>query len=144
MLAVKAYQEAMDLFQPTDTEHNWTSVRLLRKIGQAVALTETYEDRKQMDELAKSSLKLMTELTAGELPHPETARVLLAWFLLEVRTFSAQQDWEAAETHAQAALELAEQLGDPSLLSEALAAMEPIYNRRGGRLTSNCKSPFAV
>ncbi len=131
VLAVTAYQEAMDLFQPTDTESNWTSVRLLRKIGQAVALTETYEDRKQMDELAKTSLQLATELSAGEPPHPETARVHLAWFLLEVRTFSAQQDWEAAETHAQAALEMAEQLGDPSLLSDALAAMEPIYNRRG-------------
>ncbi len=130
-LAVAAYQEALGLFQPTDTEYKWTSVRLLRKIGQAVALTETYEDRKQMDELAKTSLKLATELTAGELPHPESARVLLALFLLEVRTFSAQQDWKAAETHAHAALEMAEQLGDPALLSDALAAMEPIYNRRG-------------
>ncbi|MEE9217086.1 MAG: adenylate/guanylate cyclase domain-containing protein, partial [Anaerolineales bacterium] len=129
--AVVAYKEALDLLRPNDIENKWISVRLLRKIGQTIALTEEFEDRKRLDELAKESLKLATDQTAGEPPHPETARVLLAWFLLDVRTFSGKQDWEDAETNAQAALEMAQQLGDPALLSEALAAMEPIYNRRG-------------
>ena len=130
-LAVAAYQEALDLLQSSDDQDKWTSVRLLRKICQAVALTQTYEDRERLDDVAKESFKLATDQTAGEPPHPETVRVLLAGFVLGVRDISGQQDWVAAETDAQAAQEMAEQLGDPALLSDALAATGPIYHRRG-------------
>ena len=129
--AVSTYQAALDLVRSRSDGDKWISVRLLRKICQAVALTQTHEDRVRLDDVAKESFKLATERIMGEPPHPETVRVLLAGLQLEVRHVSRQQDWEAAETNAQAALEMAEQLGDPALLSEALAATEPIYHRRG-------------
>jgi predicted ATPase len=129
-LAVATYQEALDLWQSSDDMDKWTSVRLLRKIGDAVALTQTHEDREQLDDVGKKSLKLATDQTTGEPPHPEAARVLMARFLLEVGR-AIRQDWGAAEAHAQAALKMAEQLGDPTLLSDALAATELIYHGRG-------------
>lgn len=127
VVAIALYQEALELVDPSE---KWPRVRLLRKIGEANASMFAYEDRLRYDDLAMESLNLATELIEDEPPHPESVRVLLAWFPLKVRTIADRQNWDEAETKVAAALKMAEELGDPVGEAAALARYESIYHRQ--------------
>lgn len=127
VVAVSLFQAAQELLDPSD---KWSKVRLFRKIGETIAAMNSYEDRREYDDLAYESLVRATELIEGEPPSSESVRVLLTWFPTKIRHLSVRQDWEAAEAHASAALEMAEELDDPAALTAALAAFEAIYHRQ--------------
>ncbi len=125
--ALLLYQEAQEHLDPSD---KWSKVRLLRKVSEANTSMNTYEERLRYDDLAIDSLNLATEMIEGERPHPETVRVLLAWFPLRVRTIRGRQDWDEAEAKVVAALEMAEELDDLTGVAAALARHETIYHRQ--------------
>jgi len=125
--AIALYQEALEIVDPSD---KWPRVRLLRKIGEANASMSSYEDRLRYDDLAMESLTLATEMIENEPPHPESVRVLLAWFPLKVRTIADRQNWHEAEAKVAAALKMAEDLDDAVGEAAALARYESIFHRQ--------------
>ncbi|MFQ5942194.1 MAG: AAA family ATPase [Anaerolineales bacterium] len=125
--AIAQYQLALELIDPSD---KWSRVRLLRKIGEANAAMSFYEDRLRYDDLAMESLNLASELIDGEPPHPESVRLLLAWFPMKVRTIGSRQNWDEAEAKVAAALKMAEELDDRVGEAAALARYESIYHRQ--------------
>jgi tetratricopeptide (TPR) repeat protein len=125
--AISLYQEALELLDPSD---KWSKVRLLRKIGDANATMSSYEDRMRYDDLAMESLEAASALIEDEPPHPESVRLLLAWFPLKIRTIADRQDWDEAEAKVAAALKMAKELDDPVGEAAALARYESIYHRQ--------------
>ena len=125
--AVSLYQKALKLGDPSD---KWSRIRLLRKIAEAITEMSIHEDRLKYYDLAFDSLSLATELIEGEPPNSESVRVLLAWFPLKIRTIAGPQNWDEVEARVTTALEIAEELNDPSALTAALAAFEGVYHRQ--------------
>src|SRR3970282_1960852 len=69
-------------------------------------------------------------LTDGEPPHPESVR-LLTTLASDKWATRVQQDWDASERYARAAVEMGEQLDAPVELSAALGALDTVYGARG-------------
>jgi predicted ATPase len=129
--AVSLYQEAIDLWHSLDAGDKWVHVRLLRKIGDAVASMQLLDERSRHDDMAFELLDRASEETQGEPPHPEMVRVLLAKFKLETRHVASRLNWDAAAVAAHSAVEIAEQLDDLELLAAALDPFESLHFNQG-------------
>lgn len=126
--AVPVYLKALQLIDPSET---WPAVRLHRKIGNTVTRIHKRSDLLPLDETAQESFRAAIKLTDDQPPHPETVRLLLALVFRNINKTGDWPDWEAASKHAHAAANMAEQLGDPVLLSASLGHLAPIHFNEG-------------
>jgi predicted ATPase len=128
--AVAIYQEAVGLRRSLPDEDVMMLVRLHRKIGATVVHMTWFADRQQYEALARNHLEAGLKLIEGRSPHEETIRLLTtlaeeAWFA------RVHPDWEMAEQHANAAIEMAEELDAIVELSAALNTLAAVYSARG-------------
>ena len=128
--AVQLYQEALEVWSSLPEADTLARVRLLRKLGETVFGTELFRERQHVAPVARDALHEGMRLMAGRPPHAETVRLLVALAHETWRT-RVPQDWDAGEHYARTAVELAEQLDAPELLSAALDALAVVYAPRG-------------
>jgi DNA-binding SARP family transcriptional activator len=127
--AARAYQEALEIGSSLPAIDRLTRVRLLRKLAESVWITEFILPLRPFEPAAVAALEEGLGLMAGEPPHTETVRLLVA------RAHSAwrgrpQQDWAAAERDSRQAVALAEQLNAPLDLSAALESLATVFAAR--------------
>jgi AAA ATPase domain len=127
--AARAYQEALAIGLTLPAADCLTRVRLLRKLAEAVWITEFYTPVRQFEPAADAALEEGLGLMAGQPAHPETVRLLIA------RSHSAwrnrvPQNWAAAERDTRRAVALAEQLDAPLELSAALESLATVFAAR--------------
>jgi class 3 adenylate cyclase/tetratricopeptide (TPR) repeat protein len=133
--AITYYQEALDLWANSKDGDTITSVRLHRKIIQVATDAKWSVDADTLAEVSavsqKSLATLSKSLEAMESapPHPETVLLLTA-LSVEAWRNEIPSNWEAAQKYAQAAVDMAEMLDDPVLLSRALGALANVLDGR--------------
>jgi DNA-binding SARP family transcriptional activator len=127
--AVLAYQAALDITLSDLQDDRLTRVRLLRKLAEAVWITEYSMPVRPFEPAADAALAEGLRLMANQPPHPDTVRLLIA------RSHSAwrgriPQDWAAAERDTHRAIALAEQLDAPLELSAVLESLATVFAAR--------------
>jgi DNA-binding SARP family transcriptional activator len=127
--AARAYQAALALGVSLPAADRLTRVRLLRKLAEAVWITEYIILLRPFEPAADAALEEGLDLMAGQPAHPETVRLLIA------RSHSAWRgrvppDWAAAERDTRQAVALAEQLDAPLELSAALESLATVFAAR--------------
>ncbi len=133
--AISFYQGALDLWGKNGTEDNITSVRLHRKIIQIATDAKWSVDAEtfaQVSEISNESLASLGESLQemqDEPPHPEIV-LLMAAVSADAWRNQSPPDWEAAQSYAQSAVDMAEQLDDPVLLSRALGTLANVQDGR--------------
>ena len=128
--AIPVYQEALALWHELPDADRLIKVRLLRRIGETVFGTEAVREVQPFEVAARAALHEGVSLMADAPPHAETVRLLIS-LSHEIWRMRVPQDWDAAEQYARAAVEMAEQLDEPSALSGALDALAVVYAARG-------------
>lgn len=128
--AIQIYQQALEVWRGMANADKWIAVRLHRKIGETFLRIKSQANVERFEVISQSSLESGLRLIASEAPHIESVRLLttLANDKWNTRT---QQDWEASERYARAAVEMVEQLDAPVELSAALGALDTVYGARG-------------
>ena len=133
--AIAEYQQALELWRGLQAPDRMLSVRLNRKIVQAVtdlkwsvSLENLQRANAAREESHLSLVRALDELK-GEPPHLETVRALIAlstdaWRILE------PPDWEAAQRFAQAAVDMAAELDNPVDLSQSYGALANVLDGR--------------
>ncbi len=130
--SIPLYQEAIDLWRGLVGADKMIALRLHGKIIQTVTdlkwhvEIERFNAASQVAAASRASLEAGLELAEGEPPHLETVRVLR---ILSINASQARipPDWDAAERHARAAVDMAEQLDAPLELSASLGALANVY-----------------
>ena len=125
--AVPLYQEAIELWGAADP---MTIVRLHRKIVEAAVRMNRWADIHRFEPDTRTSAEAGLKLVEGQPSHAETVR-LLTVLSREAWNNHVPQDWDSAERYARRAVEMAEQLGAPVELSNALSALNSVYGARG-------------
>ena len=128
--AILIYQEALEVWQSLTNADKWIAVRLHRKTGETFLRMKSHTNVKRFEAVSQSSLDSGLRLTDGEPPHPESVR-LLTTLASDKWATRVQQDWDASERYARAAVEMGEQLDAPVELSAALGALDTVYGARG-------------
>ncbi len=121
--AIPRYRRALDIRKNLVDRDKWTTIRLHRKIGESWNSISHLADFLRLEAEARASLEAGLKLTEGEAPHPETVRLLVAFSkkLQWEGPYEMTADLETAERYARAAVEMAEELSDTTVLSAALA-----------------------
>jgi len=139
--AIPLYQEAIDGWRllpaqgvaiaaaDTDTAR-LPLIRLHRKIVQAVNRMHRWAEVQRLEPVTRASAETALKLVEGQPPQAETI-LLLTTLSREAWLSRSPQDWGLAEHYARAAVEMAEQLGAPVELSDALNALASVYGARG-------------
>ena len=127
--AARAYQAALAIGSTLPAGERLTRVRLLRKLAEAVWITEFILPLRSLEPAADAALQEGLGLMADQPAHTETVRLLVA------RSHSAWRgrvppDWTAAERDTRRAVALAEQLDAPHELSAALESLATIFASR--------------
>ncbi|MCI0394283.1 MAG: hypothetical protein L0332_04685 [Chloroflexi bacterium] len=134
--ALALYQQALELWRKLAGVNNVIALRLHRKIIQTVSdirwatRVEQQEEADRIGIVSRASLEDALQLLEDQAPHRETV-YLLKTLSLDAWRNRLPPNWEAAERHALAALNVAEQLNDPAEVSTALGALAVIYLARG-------------
>ena len=110
-------------------------MRLHRKIIQVATDAkwsvdaETFAQVSQISQESLASLGNSLEAMEGAPPHPETVLLLTA---LSVEAWRNQSpaNWDAAQRYAQSAVDMAELLDDPVLLSRSMGALANVLDGR--------------
>lgn len=105
-------------------------IRLHRKIIQAVTRLHRWADVQRCEPATRASAEAGLKLVEGQPPQAETI-FLLTTLSREAWLSRSPQDWGLAEHYARAAVDMAEQLGAPVELSDALNALASVYGARG-------------
>jgi tetratricopeptide (TPR) repeat protein len=133
--SITYYQQALDLWSGLEGGDNILSVRLHRKIVQVATDAkwsvdaETFAQVSQISQESLVSLGESLQVMEDSPPHPETVLLLTA---LSVEAWRNQSpaNWEAAQSYAQSAVDMAEQLDDPVLLSRSMGALANVLDGR--------------
>jgi class 3 adenylate cyclase/tetratricopeptide (TPR) repeat protein len=133
--SITYYQQALDLWGELDNGDNILSVRLHRKIIQVATDAKWSVDAETFDQVNKISQESLASLDKnlavmeGAPPHSETVLLLTA---LSVQAWRNQSpaNWDAAQNYAQSAVDMAELLDDPVLLSRSLGALANVLDGR--------------
>jgi tetratricopeptide (TPR) repeat protein len=125
--AVPLYQEALALWRAADP---MTIVRLHRKIVEAAVRMNRWADIHRLEPDTRASAEAGLKLVEGQPPHAETVR-LLTTLSREAWGKHVPPDWDSAEHYARQAVEMAEQLGTPVEVSNALSALNSVHGARG-------------
>ena len=128
--AVPLYQEFLSLLTMEDDPTHEIKLRLHRKIIKAISGMNRWEDIQRFESVSQESRATGLKFIEKEAPQIEALRLLTelsedAWL------HQVPQDWDSAEQYARRAVEMAEQLGDPTELSEALNALSNAYGGHG-------------
>jgi tetratricopeptide (TPR) repeat protein len=127
--AIPLLQEAMDLWGQTAADP-MVIVRLHRKIVEATVRMNRWADIQRFEPATRASAEAGLKLVEGQPPHSETVR-LLTTLSREAWGKHVPPDWDSAEHYARLAVQMAEQLGAPVELSNALSALTSVYGARG-------------
>jgi len=130
--AIPLYQEAIDGWR-TAADANTAHVpliRLHRKIVQAATRLHRWADVQRLEPATRASAEAGLRLVEGQPLQAETI-LLLTTLSREAWLSRSPQDWGTAEHYARAAVDMAEQLGAPVELSDALNALGNVYGARG-------------
>lgn len=128
--ALTIYAEALDLWRGQTEGERWNGVRLCRKIGATYLHLGSGAQMARWAAAAQAGRELGLALIADAPPHPEAVR-LLAAMADAARVGQVDQDWDAAERYARAAVVMAETLDAPVELATALEALQTVYGVRG-------------
>lgn len=131
--SISFYQQALELWDDLSDSDNIVAVRLHRKIVEIATDAkwsvdaETYRQVSEISQESQASLQESLQAMEGEPPHAEIVHLLVA---LSADAWRAQTppDWEAAQHFANVAVEMAEQLDNPVLLSQALGALANVLD----------------
>lgn len=128
--AVPLYHEIISSLGKQEDPNHEVKTRLHRKIINAVSRMNRWEDIQRFEPVLKDNKDAGLNLIEKQPPHKETIRFLTelsieSWF------HRVPQDWDSAENYARRAVELAERLGEPIELADALNALSNAYGGRG-------------
>ncbi len=128
--AIPLYQEAITLWRPLDDGSRKPTIRLHRKIIEASIRMYQWEDVERLAPITRETLEAGLELVEDQPPDEDTVQLLIA---ISRRAWLNQEppDWDSAERHARRAVEMAEQLGSPVEITDALSALNSVYGARG-------------
>lgn len=130
--AIVLYQQALALAQELEGADSISVIRLHRKIVQLVTdakwsvNVEMYQQVSKIREASRASLESSLRTVQNE-RHPETVSLLVALSMDAWRNQNPPE-WDAAKRFAQAAVDMAEQLNDAALLSQALGALASVLD----------------
>lgn len=128
--AAPLYRQAIALSPTLTSEDKMVGVRLRRKFGDAVFNLVAASDFQRFEGDARAQLQAARQIAEAEPPHVEIVYLLNTLSMAQwIRQVSA--DWAAAERFARAAIDMAEQLDEPVVLSVALETLAYIYGARG-------------
>ena len=133
--AISFYQQALDLWGNNAAEDNIAQVRLHRKIIQIATDAKWSVDAQtyaQVSAISSESLVSLGERLQdidAEPPNPEIV-LLLAAVSANAWRVQSPPDWDAAQRYAQSAVDMAEDLDDPVLLSRALGTLANVLDGR--------------
>jgi class 3 adenylate cyclase/tetratricopeptide (TPR) repeat protein len=133
--SITFYQQALDLWNGLEDGDVIVSVRLHRKIVQIATDAKWSVDADTFAEVSKISQESLASLgeslqtMEGAPPHPETVLLLTA-LSVEAWRNETPANWDAAQEYAQAAVDMAELLDDPVLLSRSLGALANVLDGR--------------
>ncbi|UCH60395.1 MAG: AAA family ATPase [Anaerolineales bacterium] len=133
--AIEQYQQALDFGSGLADMHRRTSIRLHCKIVEVVSELKWSVGLEYLQQVNQSRLTSRDYLEQSlaflesEPPHLETVQVLAA-LSRDAWRIQEPADWEAAQRFAQSAVEMAKQLDDPVILSQALGALATVLDGR--------------
>jgi tetratricopeptide (TPR) repeat protein len=133
--AITYYQQALELWDGFGAGDLVVSIRLHRKIIQVATDAKWSVDAETFAEVSAISQESLTSLgdslsaVRHAEPHPETVLLLTA-LSVEAWRNEMPSDWGAAQDYAQEAVDMAEKLDDPVLLSRALGALVNVLDGR--------------
>ena len=133
--SINYYQQALHLWGELPDGDAVSQVRLHRKIIQIATDAKwsvdagTFSEVNAISQASLSSLGESLQAMENSSPHPETVLLLTA---LSVEAWRNQSpaNWDQAQKYAQAAVDMAEKLDDPILLSRALGALANVLDGR--------------
>jgi tetratricopeptide (TPR) repeat protein len=133
--AIDFYQQALEIWESLASGDNIVAIRLHRKIVEIATETkwsvdaETYQQLSLISQKSQASLQESLQAMEGEPPHHETVHLLIA---LSVDAWRVQEppDWEAAQKFAETSVDMAEQLDDAVLVSQALGVLANVLDGR--------------
>jgi predicted ATPase len=125
--AIALYHDSLHLWETLPAEDSITAVRLHRKIVQLATEAKWNVDLdtyRQVRELTFESLQEL-ELRLSALKHEPNAEVVHALATLSFEAWRSRMppDWERAQRFAQSAVDMAEELAAPVVLTRALGAL---------------------
>lgn len=133
--SINYYQQALDLWVDQPDGDAVSQVRLHRKIIQIATDAKwsvdagTFAEVNAISQASLASLGESLQTMENSSPHPETVLLLTA---LSVEAWRNQSpaNWDTAQKYAQAAVDMAEKLDDPVLLSRAMGALANVLDGR--------------
>ncbi len=126
--ALGLYQEALNVWGAAADADLMLAIRLHRKIVETVAEVKfnvdlaEYQATAQARAASRAMLGEQFQMIEREPPHRETVGLLIALATDAGRT-QIPSDWNLAQQYARAAVEMAEALDEPMLLSRALGVL---------------------
>ena len=132
--AIAIYHDSLHLWETLPEADKIIAVRLDRKIVQLATEAKWNVDLdtyRHVRELTLESLNEL-ELSLSGLKHEPSAEVVRAWATLSFEAWRSRMppDWERAQLFAQSAAAMAEELGEPVVLSRALGALGNVLDGR--------------
>jgi len=133
--AIEQYQQALDQFTGLPDMDRYVAIRLHCKIVEVVTELKwsvglEYLQQVNQSRLAsRASLEESLEFLESEPPQLVTVQVLIA-LSMDAWRIQEPADWESAQRFAQSAVDMAKQLDDPVLLSQALGALATVLDGR--------------
>jgi class 3 adenylate cyclase/tetratricopeptide (TPR) repeat protein len=133
--AIALYRQALDLYRAASDYEPVQLVRVHRKLIQIATDAKWSVDAatyRQIGEVRKQSLPLLESSLReleGKAPHAESV-FLSAALSMDAWRNQDPPDWESAQRFAQSGVDMAEQLDDPVLLSQALGALASVLDGR--------------
>jgi class 3 adenylate cyclase/tetratricopeptide (TPR) repeat protein len=133
--AITSYQQALNMWSSLEDGDFITTIRLHRKIIQVATDAKWSVDAETFSEVSAVSQESLASL-GGSLsamesarPNPETVLLLTA-LSVEAWRNEMPSNWEAAQDYAQSAVDMAEKLDDPILLSRSLGSLANVLDGR--------------
>lgn len=133
--SITFYQQALDLWKTLPDGDTIISVRLHRKIVQIATEAkwsvdaDTFAGVNEISQESLASLGESLESMEGAPPHPEIVLLLTA-LSVEAWRNEIPANWDAAQEYAQAAVDMAEKLDNPILLSRSLGVLANVLDGR--------------
>jgi tetratricopeptide (TPR) repeat protein len=125
--AIAIYHDSLHLWGTLSDADEIIAVRLHRKIVQLATEAKWNVDLDTYRQVRELTLESLNELESGlsALKHEPNAEVVRALATLSFEAWRSRipPDWDRAQRFAQSAADMAEELGDPVVLSRALGAL---------------------
>jgi class 3 adenylate cyclase/tetratricopeptide (TPR) repeat protein len=126
--AITFYQDALGQWETLSNGDQIVQLRINRKIVEIATEAKwsvdahTYMQVSEVSQKSHSSLQESLKVMEDEPPHSETVRMLVA-LSTDAWRVQTPSDWKSAQQYAEAAVEMADKLGDNELLSLALGSL---------------------